>query len=216
VGGWGGFDDDDDSSAAERAALEVEAEGGRAQARLARSIVRGALLDASSFRVTPELVCSLHYQAMANVIPNAGVVRTRSDQEILGSQHVPPSHHDVPRLFVEACEFVNAETLGSPLFLAAYFLWRICWIHPFDDGNGRTARAASYVVLCHRMNVELPGSRPIPDRIKFAPRAYWRALEAADRAWAGGRLDVSVLQSLVAFYLEAQLRDDPVSLPPGA
>ena len=100
------------------------------------------------------------------------------------------------------------------MFLAAYVLWRTCWIHPFDDGNGRAARAASYLVLSLRLGFELPGTRAIPARIKYAPIAFWRALEAADMAWASGTLDVSRLQTLLAFYLEAQLDDDPPSLPP--
>ena len=125
-----------------------------------------------------------------------------------------PPHEDVPVLVAEACELVRARWDEDPLFLAAYVLWRICWIHPFDDGNGRTARAASYLVLSVRLGFELPGTLPIPARIKHAPIAYMRALESADAAWARGVLDVSAMQELLAFYLEAQLNDDPPSLPP--
>jgi len=73
-------------------------------------------------------------------------------------------------------------------------LWRICWIHPFEDGNGRTVRAASYLVLSMRLGFELPGKLPIPARIKHAPIADMRALEAADAAWSRGVLDVSAMQ----------------------
>lgn len=104
--------------------------------------------------------------------------------------------------------------MEEPLFLASYVMWRICWIHPFDDGNGRTARAASYLVLNIRLGYELTGNIPIPSRIKHAPRAYWRALEAADHAWRQGTLDVSVLQGLLDFYLTAQVAEQPPSLPP--
>jgi hypothetical protein len=31
-----------------------------------------------------------------------------------------------------------------PTELAAYGLWRLNWIHPFVEGNGRTARAVCY------------------------------------------------------------------------
>ncbi|MBL8221394.1 MAG: Fic family protein, partial [Bryobacterales bacterium] len=31
-------------------------------------------------------------------------------------------------------------------------MWRLNWIHPFFGGNGRTARSASYLVLCASLN----------------------------------------------------------------
>jgi hypothetical protein len=68
--------------------------------------------------------------------------------------------------------------------------------------------------LCLRLKAELHGSQPVTARIKAAPRTYWRALEAADAACAQGKLDVSELETLLAFYLRAQLRDDPLGLPP--
>jgi Fic family protein len=126
---------------------------------------------------------------------------------------VLPRHEDVPELVTEACDLVHERWDEAPLFLAAYVLWRICWSHPFDDGNGRTARAASYLVLSVRLGFELPGRLPIPARIKHAPIAYTRALEAADAAWSRGVLDVSGMQELLAFYLEAQLKDERISRP---
>jgi hypothetical protein len=34
---------------------------------------------------------------------------------------------------------------ATAIHLAAYLMWRLNWIHPFADGNGRTARMTSYV-----------------------------------------------------------------------
>jgi hypothetical protein len=121
----------------------------------------------------------------------------------------------VPGLLGELFQFLNTENPNAdPIFLAAYTLWRICWIHPFEDGNGRTARALSYVILSRRLGLELPGDRPIPTRLKHAPRAFTRALEAADDAWKGEVIDVSKLQKLIAFHLEGQLENRPPELPP--
>src|SRR4051794_35819408 len=38
--------------------------------------------------------------------------------------------------------------MWSETVLAAYALWRLNWIHLFVEGNGRTARAACYYLLC--------------------------------------------------------------------
>jgi Fic family protein len=148
---------------------------------------------------------------MREILPNAGQWRT-SDIEIFGSRHEPPPYGDVPRLVQDACDHVNDS--DDALFAAAFAMWRFAWIHPFDDGNGRTARAVSYLIMSQRFGRELPGERPVPQRMKYAPRAYHRALEAADRAWTSGTVDVSELQKLIEFYLIAQLRNDPPGLPP--
>ena len=49
-------------------------------------------------------------------------------------------------------DFVNLINLywesGDTVRLSAEVLWRLNFIHPFINGNGRTARAACYFVLC--------------------------------------------------------------------
>ena len=71
----------------------------------------------------------------------------------------------------------------SPLHLASYVMWRLTWIHPFTDGNGRTSRAVSYLVLCIRLQMLLPGRLTIPEQIEVDRTPYYKALEAADEAW---------------------------------
>jgi Fic family protein len=213
--GWG-FGDDDHGprdAVAEDLAMR-EAENGVRQARRLAVLVAEGLKAPGSFVLTTATLCELNRYAVDGITPTAGNLRERSDLEIVGSRHVLPPYEDVPRLADEACALVRDRWDDDPIFLAAYVLWRVCWIHPFEDGNGRTARAASYLVLSVRLGFELPGKLPIPARIKHAPLAYLHALEAADAAWVRGVLDVSVLQDLLAFYLEAQLNEDPASLPP--
>ena len=52
-------------------------------------------------------------------------------------------------------DFVNtvnrAWEKADELTLGAYVLWRLNHIHPFINGNGRTARAASYFVICLKL-----------------------------------------------------------------
>lgn len=208
MGGWGADDDTPDERTLR------EAENGRAQARRVSDLVREGLLAGTALRLAPELVLELHKLSMDGLLGSAGRVRERSDGEIFGSRHVLPPRQDVPQLLASACDFVNVRSTGEPVFLAAYILWRLCWIHPFEDGNGRTARAVSYLVLSLALNAELPGSQPIPARMKVAPIAYRRALEAADAAWSQGQVDVSEMEKLLAFYLQAQLLDEPPTLPP--
>jgi Fic family protein len=91
--------------------------------------------------------------------------------------------------------------------LAAYALWRLNWIHPFVEGNGRTARATAYYILCVRNDRLLSGSKIVPERIREDRGPYVQALRAADRAWEAGNLDVGELEGDIARLLQAQLAE---------
>ena len=104
------------------------------------------------------------------------------------------------------CEYVNDNWAAkSAVHLAAYVLWKMNWIHPFADGNGRTARAVSYVVLSIKLDSLLPGTPTIPEQIAGDKTPYYDALEAADRSWASDRIDVSALEDILGRMLAQQL-----------
>jgi Fic family protein len=135
----------------------------------------------------------------------AGVYRP-AGIAIKGSKHTPPEAHLVPELVEDLCDYVNANWDRSPLHLASYVLWRLNWIHPFVDGNGRTTRAISFVVLCARLGYRVPGSNTIPEQISCDKNPYYEALELADAAYENGKkIDVSAMESLVGTLLAKQL-----------
>ena len=84
-------------------------------------------------------------------------------------------------------------------------MWKLNWIHPFTDGNGRTSRAASYLILCLRLGYLLPGKLTIPEQIAANKTPYYKALEAADIAWEQGIIDLSAMKELLGAMLAAQL-----------
>jgi len=104
------------------------------------------------------------------------------------------------------CDYVN-EHWGdrSPIHLSSYVMWRLNWIHPFTDGNGRTARAVSWLDLCVRLGYQLPGVKTIPDQITQNREPYYRALEQADAAARDGSVDLSVLEAMLSDMLAVQL-----------
>ena len=104
------------------------------------------------------------------------------------------------------CEYVNDNWAAkSAAHLAAYVLWKMNSIHPFADGNGRTARAVSYVVFSVKLDSLLPGTPTIPEQIADDKQPYYKALELADIAWASDRIDVSALETLLSNMLAVQL-----------
>jgi Fic family protein len=84
-------------------------------------------------------------------------------------------------------------------------MWRLNWIHPFADGNGRTSRILSYIVLCIRAEALFPGTPTIPDQIVENRHPYFEALDAADEAWKSAQLDLSKMEALLESLLANQL-----------
>ncbi|MBM6581072.1 Fic family protein [Microvirga sp. BT689] len=112
----------------------------------------------------------------------------------------------MPELVEGMCDYVNENwERSTPLHLAAYIMWRLNWIHPFADGNGRTSRILSYVVLSIRAGGIPPGTPTIPDLIVENRQPYFSALDAADEAWSQDRIDLSVMEELLENLLAKQL-----------
>jgi Fic family protein len=113
----------------------------------------------------------------------------------------------VPEEVEHLCDYVNDNwSQRSALHLAAYVLWRINWIHPFADGNGRTARTVSYVLLSTRIDSLLPGAPTIPDQIAQDKTPYYEALESADAAWKESPGNaVAALEKMLGDMLAKQL-----------
>lgn len=115
-------------------------------------------------------------------------------------------HFEIPERIEELCDYINEKwEEKSPVHLASYVMWKLNWIHPFTDGNGRTSRAASYLVLCLKLGYLLPGKRTIPDQIAESKTPYYKALEAADEAWENGKIDLSAMKALLRSMLAEQL-----------
>jgi Fic family protein len=151
---------------------------------------------------------SLNAAAVANIAQFGG--RYRKGPIYVGD-HLPPRFDDVPDEMDRFLSVVheNWTIIQNPMVLPAYALWRMNWIHPFVEGNGRTARAACYYLICMKFNRILPGSKIVPERIRDNRQPYYEALRAADRAWDDGHFDVSQLAAYLSDLLKAQLSEVP-------
>ncbi len=91
---------------------------------------------------------------------------------ISGSSHVPPAPVEVPALMAELFADLRAMSEEHPVRRAALFHARLVSIHPFVDGNGRTARLASNLLLL-RDRYPLAIIQPTPE----ARALYFKALQ---------------------------------------
>ena len=75
-----------------------------------------------------------------------GVLFAVYDSKTGNTDYIPPEYSDVPGLLDELIEYVNT-TDDHPLIVAAVVHYQLVTIHPFEDGNGRTARLLSGYIM---------------------------------------------------------------------
>jgi len=120
----------------------------------------------------------------------------------------PPAaeiHDHLERFFAQLSERWEGY---SAVEAAAFTLWFINWVHPFKNGNGRSARAFCYASLSMRAGYVLPGTRTVLELITDPENEveYQRALRVADAGYqAGGEPDLKALNGLLERLLIQQL-----------
>lgn len=187
------------------ARAEAEALNGLRQYDYGLEVIKQAI-ERRSFKLRVSLILALQREALNGISAYAGNFRP-AGVTIEGSKHEPVGAHLVPELVEDMCDYVNEHwETASPIHLAAYIMWRLNWIHPFSDGNGRTSRTLSYVVMCCRLEAVLPGHPTIPEQIVSNRNPYFDALDAADAADRNGVLDLSAMEELLSGMLAVQLK----------
>ena len=185
-------------------ALEVE--NGERQHQFLTSVVRAAL-DMNKVFLSQAIIKSLNFHAITCLHTNAGEYRPC---EVEVGSHRPPQYFRVQALMDDFVNEVNRVwDRMDPVVLASFVLWRLNWIHPFINGNGRTARATAYFVLCLKSGGLIRGAPILPELLKRDRDDYVAALQAVDAALPVG-LHLGPVHSLVAKLLDEQIRSAPV------
>jgi prophage maintenance system killer protein len=185
-------------------------ENGNRQYDFLKSIV-GASLSVGRPFLSSQVIKALNFHAIACLHSYAGEYRPCP---VTVGPHNPVPHYRVQALMDDFVNTVNREwERADPVVLAAFVLWRLNWIHPFINGNGRTARAACYFVLCVKAQQWLPGTTILPELIKRERVRYEAGLRHADSALAAGTLDISPIHALLVELLNEQLGGGPPAAP---
>ncbi len=151
------------------------------------------------------MLFSLNHVAVANISQQGGRYR---NEPILVGDHIPPHFNNVPDHMDIFFSIIheNWTIAEGPTDLAAFALWKLNWIHPFVEGNGRTARAICYYLICMKLGALLPGSTIVPELIRGDRPEYYAALKEADLAYQNdGQYNVSRLSKYLSELLKVQL-----------
>lgn len=132
--------------------------------------------------LSESLIKALNFHAIIGLHHEAGQYRSYNVQV---GPYLPPEYFRVEPLMEDFVNDLNWRWQSTEAMeLAAYALWRINNVHPFVNGNGRTARAVCYFILCVKFGGLLPGHTILPERLRQEPTrssAYVPALQQADQ-----------------------------------
>jgi Fic family protein len=207
------------------------------------AIDRG-VLSGEKFRLTPEWIAEQNERILAGLdLPEH--VRpgeyTTSQLTVGGGFYRPVSPEDVPYLVLRLCEWL--EEMRAPLDNPATpphhrFMVSFCtavlghlylaWIHPFGDGNGRTARMLECALLANSGVVPWVSANLLSDHYNRTRSRYYEMLDRASRArevrgfvaysvqgfvdmMRGQIEDVQAMQRRVAWinYVHEQFQEEP-------
>jgi Fic family protein len=158
------------------------------------------------------MLWSLNAAAVSNISQFGGRFR---EEPIYLKDYFPPHFSQVNHLMDQFISTVQENWyVWNEYTLASYVLWRMNWIHPFIEGNGRTARAACYYTLCVKFGGLPGGKTTVPERIRHERAPYYEALREADQAWHAGELQFPKMEAYLARLLDEQVMDMP--LPNGS
>jgi len=176
---------------------------------LTDNMVTGACSAGSRFQFSEGLVKRLHSVAMHKLLAVPGEYR-QEPVHITNCPHVPPAWFEVPGHMAGMCEYVNANWDTADLIhLASYVLWRLNWIHPFPNGNGRTSRSAAYTILQVKHGKVLPSKNSIIQQIVDNRAPYYGALRHADdemKNSADVRAALVPMEGVLGQMLKEQIR----------
>jgi len=124
--------------------------------------------------ISQHLIRTLHQLVVKKTDEEfAGKYRT-SAVFIGGASHTPPDALQIPEYMKKLLAWYSKnQKKAHPVELAALLHHKFVYIHPFFDGNGRTARLLMNIVL-------LKAGYPLAVILKNDRQKYYRALQSAD------------------------------------
>lgn len=144
------------------------------------------IVENKSTNLTPELILHIHRLMTENTLHNsedAGRLRENNDVVVENAithevVHTPPSYQELPQFIVDLCNLFNETDFRifiHPIIRGIIIHFMVAYMHPFVDGNGRTARALFYWYMLKQgywLTEYLSISRVIAKSKKAYEKAY--------------------------------------------
>lgn len=124
--------------------------------------------------ISERLIRSLHQIVVQETEKDQAGQYRSANVFIAGAKHLPPESFDVPKHMEQLLLWLKrSESKFSTIELAAIFHHKLVSIHPFFDGNGRTARLSMNLIL-------MRNGYPLSIILKNDRKKYYNVLAKAD------------------------------------
>ncbi len=133
-------------------------------------------------KITVALLCDYNADVLRNLKLDEGVVPGQLRKHDVGvGMYRGPDYQYVPELMERLCQWLNRlkfkrEAVGILQAVLAHLY--VAWIHPFGDGNGRTARLVEFDILM-RSGIPSPAAHLLSNHYNATRSEYYRQLDAA-------------------------------------
>lgn len=153
---------------------------------ISREVMEGGLPT-----ITSELICDYNRQVLEGTQYEPHVVpgRIRDHSVGVGAYRGAPPE-DCRYLVQRLAEWLESDTFRSDdaeirfalaVACAVYAHLYTAWLHPFGDGNGRTARLLEFLILARCGAIPLPVAHLLSNHYNLTRDEYYRQLAVASR-----------------------------------
>ena len=165
------------------------------------------LSEDPSMKLTPELICQFN-SLVLNGLDVEDHVRPgefRQQSVGVGTYRAAP-HEDCPHLLDRMCHWLDADfdqfneslKFTQAVIKAILAHLYIAWIHPFGDGNGRTARLIEFLLLV-QSGIPLPACHLLSNHYNKTRTRYYAELDRSSKAADG---DISFISYAVLGFVD--------------
>ncbi len=139
--------------------------------------------------ITEQLLLDMHSEITKNVsvdTPQSEKYRDIDidvkDTETNRVRFIPPSNMHVSRLMDDLISWINNSNGISPILVAGIVHYEFLRIHPFKEGNGKTAKALTTLIL-HTRGYDIKRYFTLDECYNNDIKAYLNALKSADNTF---------------------------------
>ena len=159
----------------------------------------------SNFKISEKIILKINGLVLNGIRDEeAGKYRTK---ELYVVTYIPPKPKAVPILTVEFVDWLNDPTPHnlSPILYAGIAHYKLVAIHPFIDGNGRTTRILTKLIL-KKYGYDFIKYFSLESYYNRQRKFYYEALDSADSHRVEGQPDLSIWLEYftMALFVQAQ------------
>ena len=153
--------------------------------------ISDALAGSKLGAVTPQLLARYNKQVLSGLPEKADVVpgKLRDHSVVVGRVYRGAPAEDCEYLLGRLCDWLSGPSFAPPQSQAAIYAiikailahLYVAWIHPFGDGNGRTARLIEFHILL-AAGIPSPAAHLLSNHYNQTRTEYYRQLDYSSKS----------------------------------